>query len=184
MKIINLLPRHKQQELRYEDLFHSVFRACGVAVLILLAVLIAQIGEKFYLNYSAQNFVTETESIRKATNKSENTQLKETIKLSNAQMTDYKTLTDTVPNWAHVLADFASQVPPGVTINGFSASMETKKIMITGQSPTREAVIQMYTNINGDTANFKDIDYPLENVAKPTDVTFHYSFTVKDEALK
>lgn len=184
MKIINLLPRHKQEELRYEDLFHSVLTASGVALAILIAVLVFQIGARLYLNYSVRSLHAETESIRRSTNKTENNQLKDLIKLNNAQMKDYDVLTQATPNWAKVMMAFAATVPEGVTINSFDAKLETKKVIIMGQSPTREAVIQLYNNIKADTSNFKDIDYPLENVAKPIDVTFHYNFYIQESALK
>lgn len=184
MKIINLLPRHKQEELRYEQLFHSVSMAAGAAAAIMIAVLVCQIGVRLYLNYSARTLEAKTEAIRTSTDKTENNQLKEQIKLSNAQMNDYRTLAESIPNWSKVIMAFAATIPDGVSITSFTASLDTKKILINGQSPTREAVIQLYNNILADTKNFKDIDYPLENVAKPADVTFFYNFSVNEEALK
>jgi Tfp pilus assembly protein PilN len=99
-------------------------------------------------------------------------------------MNDFKNLAETTPAWSKVLLAFADQVPEGVQINSFSADLTTKKITISGFAPTREQVIQLYNNINDDKNRFKDINYPLENVSKPANINFHFTFYIKDELLK
>ena len=56
--------------------------------------------------------------------------------------------------------------------------------MISGYSPTRELVISLYNSILQDDQDFKNIDYPLENVAKAIDINFHFTFSIQDSLLK
>lgn len=182
-KIINLLPRPKQQELRYEALFRSVGIAAMLAAAVLLAGLVMQLGARVWLNHQKNVKEVQIEEIKRAIDKQENNEIKTKIRLINAQMNDFKTLADSTPEWSQVLLAFAHHVPNGVKINQFTADLATKKIVITGQSPTREMVIELYNNINQAKEEFKDINYPLENVAKPTDVTFHFTFYIQDQLI-
>jgi len=184
MKIINLLPKPKQLELHYEGLFHSVSVAAMLAVAILLVGLVIQLGVRVYLSNETRMAKANIEKIKLLIDKEENLKVKEKIRSLNVQMNDYKSLAESTPAWSQVLVAFASQVPQGVKINSLTADWTTKKIDIQGQSPTREQVIALYNNISQDSKNFRDIDYPLENVAQPTDVTFHFTFFVKDDLLK
>jgi Tfp pilus assembly protein PilN len=183
MKIINLLPKHKQEELRYESLFHSVLIASGIAVAILLLGLLVQLGLRFYLNHQTSAIQKDIEQIKQVTNKQENNEIRIKIRTINAQMNDFKSLSASTPTWSKVLLAFAARVPDTVKINSFVADAATKKVTIIGQSPTREQVIQLHNNISADKENFKDIDYPLENIAKATDVTFHFTFYIQDQLL-
>jgi Tfp pilus assembly protein PilN len=184
MKIINLLPKQKQQELHYEELFHSVLIAVVLTAAVLIAGLVTQIGARAYLSHQKNTQQSQIDQIKRSTNKQENNELKNKIRLVNIQMSDFKALADSTPSWSAVLLAFSSQVPEGVKINSFVADLETKKIIIIGQSPTREQVISLYNNISGDSKDFRDIDYPLENVAKPANVTFHFTFFIQDKLLQ
>ncbi len=183
MKKLNLLPSHKQSELYYEDLYHSVSVAAVLSAAILLLGILAQVGVWFYLDNKEKSVTADVETLKQQIDKTENAQLKQEIKLINNQMNDFESLAKLSPKWSAVLRAFSAQVPSGVKIGSFSAETKTGKIEISGYSPTRELVIELYNNINSDKENFRDIDYPLENVAKPTNVNFNYSFFIKEGIL-
>jgi translation elongation factor EF-4 len=61
---------------------------------------------------------------------------------------------------------------------------KTKKLEVRGFSPTRELVLEFYYNIKDDTDNFASINYPLENVSRPTDVSFLFTIELKESLLK
>lgn len=183
MKHINLLPKHKQTELYYEDLYHSTLMAVIIGVVVVLLGVVAQIFVMVYLNSKESSVSADVETLKQQTDKTENAELKRQIRSINNQMLDFEKLSANSPKWSKVIAAFAQQVPKGVKINSFIADSKTSKIEITGFSPTREAVIELYNNINSDKENFKDINYPLENVAKPTNVQFNFAFYIVDGVL-
>lgn len=183
MKRINLLPKPKQTELMYERLFHNVVVAVVLAVCILLSGVVVQLVVWGYLESSQKSLVSNIEQLKSQINKTENAELKQQIRLVNNQMKDFEQLAAKQPKWSEVLDAFASQIPNGVKINQFQADNTKLRVDITGFSPTRDAVIELYNNINSDKTHFRDIDYPLENVAKPTDVNFHFSFTIQEGVL-
>lgn len=183
MKRINLLPHHKQTELYYENLYHSVSVAAVLGVAILLLGIVVQVGVWMYLDSKEQSIIAEVETLKQQIDKTENSALKQEIRLINSQMQDFETLAKSSPKWSSVLRTFSSLVPEGVKISSFTADSKTNLIEVAGYSPTREMVIELYNNINADKEHFKDIDYPLENVAKPTNVQFTYSFYIQDGVL-
>lgn len=184
MRIINLLPKLKQQELRYRKLFFSLIIFTALAGVTVLLVFAGQAATRFYLQYEQRSIEVGIEQLKSVSNKEENAALKARIKLINNQITDFNNLTNAAPKWSKVLRVFAELAPEQVTIQRLTADVGTKQGQITGFSPTREQVISLYNNIAADKTNFTSIDYPLENVTKPFDVSFHFTFTVSDSLLK
>ncbi len=183
MKRINLLSKTKQTELFYEDLYRGVVTLAVLGVFVLLAGIAAQIAVWIYLDQKEVSVVAQVAAIQQQIDESENAQLKAEVRQINALMSDFETLAKQTPEWSKVLKAFTKLVPNGVRISGFQADATTGTIEITGYSPTRESVIELYNNINGDKENFKEINYPLENVSQPTDIIFNYTFTIQDGVL-
>ncbi len=183
MKRINLLPQHKQSDLYYEDLYHSVNTLVVLSVVILLLGIVAQVLVWIYLQRKEVSIVERVTEMQQQIDKSENAQVKLEIREVNTLMADFEGLSNSTPQWSRVLKSFARLVPNGVLISSFIADSKTGEIEISGYSPTREQVIELYNNINGDKANFKNINYPLENVSKPVDVQFNFTFFIQDGIL-
>lgn len=183
MKRINLLPQHKQSDLYYEDLYHSVNTLVVLSVVILLLGIVAQVLVWIYLQRKEVAIVERVTEMQQQIDKSENAQVKLEIREINTLMKDFEGLTNSTPQWSRVLKAFARLVPNGVLISSFVADSKTGEIEISGYGPTREQVIELYNNINGDKTNFKNINYPLENVSKPVDVQFNFTFFIQDGIL-
>lgn len=183
MKRINLLPQHKQTDLYYEDLYRSVTTLVILSVLILLLGIVAQIFVWIYLDRQEVAISAEVADLQQQIDKSENAQVKLEIREINTLMADFESLSKSTPKWSTVLKSFARLVPNGVLITTFVADSKTGEIEISGYSPTRDQVIELYNNINGDKEHFKNINYPLENVAKPVDVQFNFLFFIQDGVL-
>ncbi len=65
MRIINLLPKERQQDLRYEDIYHIAARAGLLAGISLVLVLVGQIGLHAYLTHETSSLAAQTESLKK-----------------------------------------------------------------------------------------------------------------------
>ena len=183
MKRVNLLPQHKQSELYYEDLYRSVTTWVILCSAILVIGILAQIAVWVYLEHKQQSIIEEVGQLQQQIDKSENAEVKQEIREINTLMTDFENLYSAAPQWSKVLKAFVRLVPAGVEISSFTADHKTGSIEISGYSPTREQVIELYNNINADKDHFKNINYPLENVAKPTDIQFNFEFFISDGVL-
>lgn len=183
MKIINLLPKIRQKELMYERLFSKSLKLVWLAVAGTFLVVGLQIGVKIYLQRQMADVQKEIESLKSQVSKSENDEIRQTIKKVNGYITDYKTLS-TSPKWSKVLDAFSKLPPPEVGIGSMQLDLAKRTVRIQGFAPTRESVIELYERIKADSENFENIDYPLENVAKPTDNSFHFTFTIKESLIQ
>ncbi len=183
MKLVNLLPKIKQKELIYEEAYHSMVVFIELGLVTLLLVLVAQFGGRFYISQIAHRYDQDIEDLKQVTDKQENAELKKQIQDINAIVGDYNQLATNTPGWSTVLKTFAAHVPDGVKLQTFIADREKLKIDISGISPTREQVIELHRNISGDTEHFEKIDYPLENISRPTNVPFHFTFFLKPHVL-
>jgi hypothetical protein len=83
-----------------------------------------------------------------------------------------------------LLQKFALVVPVGVQVQSFAVDSGRRQVSISGIAPTRDLVILLHDNIAKDSDHFSNVDYPLENVARPKDISFHYTFQVKEDVLK
>ncbi len=184
MKQINLLPKSKQQELTYETLFRGIVRFLEVAAVSFILVFLGQFAIWSYLRAEEVNLVGDIEQLKVITDKQDNAELKGEIREINAQITDFKNLLDGTPAWSKAIRQLVTHVPQDIRIANISANVEKKEVEIRGYSPTRESVIDFYNAVRQDTDNFTSINYPLENVAKPTDVSFSFTIILEDSLLK
>ena len=184
MKTINLLPKTRQQELKLEALLGSLKAAIWLSVAGFLAVILAQVAVQLYLQSEEHYITASVEQLQAQDRKQENAQLKKQITHINNIIDDYKTLSFEQPKWSKVIKAFSGLPPDGVVISSFTVNFDKKSVYITGTAPTRDLVIQLYNNILSDNKDFYNIDYPLENVAQPKNINFHFQFYIQDSLLK
>ncbi len=182
-KVINLLPREQQRELGLRSWYRALVRFYVLALTTFVLVALLFAGTWWYLRLAEQNLAHEAENLRTKSTTQETTDLKKQIKIINNQIEDYNTLTAALPRWSVLLRQFATLVPRGAQIQNFGVDSTKRQIIISGFASTREDAIQLHDNIAADNAHFTNIDYPLENIAKPKNVGFKYSFIVKPEVL-
>ncbi len=184
MKKINLLPKTKQREFRYELLYKSIRMFVIVSMSTFALVFVGQLITKLVLEHRLSTLGADIEQAKLSANKSENAKLKEQIKLLNAQIADFKTLSDRVPHWSKVLEAFVKLVPSGVKINTFAADIQRKRVDINGIAQARSDALDLHKNISAATNEFLDINYPFENLVKERYTNFRYTFTIKESLLK
>lgn len=183
-KIINLLPQPRQQEIRYQNILGAAIQAIIFSLMSFAVVFLAQFGAKLFLAQQARATASEIQQLTAQVNKEDNEKIKGEIKQINGTISDYLALSAQSPKWSKVLRAFAKLPPEDVRIVNFTVDSATKMVNIVGVSPSRESMIQLYNNIKADENEFYNVDYPLENVIKPENVNFHFSFYIKDQLLK
>ncbi len=184
MHIINLLPKTKQRELKYERVWHSFIAFFVLSMCSFGLVFGAQAAAKYYLQNEIVAVQQESEQLQQQVNQEDATGIRQQITVANNLINDYTNMGVNAPHWSKVIKAFAVLPPEGIRINSLQADATSKTVTIHGFSPTRELVIQLYNNILNDKDHFTKVDYPLENVAKATDVTFHFTFTIQDSLLR
>ncbi len=178
------MPKPKQQEIKYQRV------ALGIKTLVILSIMtfgvvfLVQTLIILYLNHELSSVRSNITRLSSEVNEDENGKVKEQIKSINNVLHDYRSLAGASSRWSKMLRALVPLVPETVNLKSLTVDAAKKSVTITGFSPTREGVIELHDNIEADKNNFMNINYPLENVAKPKDVTFHFTFWVKEELLK
>jgi type II secretory pathway pseudopilin PulG len=181
MKTINLLPKPRQRELRFDSVLHSLWVVITLSLISFVLVFLAQYGTNFYLQRQAQDIKAQVVALQDEVGKQQNTNVKNQVQTVNNLIEDYKNLAAASPKWSKVIKAFAPLPPSQLKITTFNVNSSDGLVRITGQSATRDPVIQLYNNILGDSKDFYDIDYPLENISQPTNVSFHFSFYIQKQ---
>ncbi len=184
MRLINLLPKPRQSEIRYEVVFKTLLKVFVVSLISFAAVFMVQLGTKFYLQAENGSMQAQIDELRNQVNKQDNAVIKKKIQALNGEIGDFNTLAGNAPKWSQVIEAFAPLPPAGVRIGSLNVDAPRKMITISGTSPTRELAILLHDIILADEEHFINIDYPLENILKAVDVSFHFTFNFKDTLIK
>ncbi len=182
MKIINLLPPSEAENLKQIRTFSWVrtFVIASVGVYILVVLLL--IGYRFYMASTLSGLDSQISAEKKIISQANNIVLQKQIDDTNHIIGDYNKLSDQNPNWSKILKGFANLVPQGIYIQGFTANADTGMVQVTGVAATRQEVLDLHASIAASPL-FRDIDLPLDNLQKPTNVSFHYTFYVTNGSL-
>lgn len=183
-KVINLLPKSRLKDLYQEMVFHRLLSAVWLSVFSFAAVIGVQVYAQFELQRRLTDYQGRLDQVKQQVNKKENSDLKAKIKGMNNLIADYKNMGDSIPKISKVLIAFSLLPPDNVSINSLVIDPNKKTVIVTGFSPTRDAVLDFYNAIKGDTKNFKNVDYPLQHIVRPTEVPFQFTFSINDELLK
>ena len=90
MKTINLLPKPRQQELRYETMLRGILVIAALSLVSFGLVFLAQFGVKLYLQVQADSQKKEIADLQALINRQENAQVKARVKAVNDLISDYK----------------------------------------------------------------------------------------------
>jgi Tfp pilus assembly protein PilN len=178
MRIINLLPLARQNELRYEEYARFVILT-GVFVLL---ALVAAYGVLLFGLTTVQSRISslkhEIEEKEERLQAFTQVEIRDRASELNHMLLVFERAEAVRILWSPILQEFASQVPTDVVISRFVVSQTTKQVSVSGLARTREDMLRFRENILSST-KFRDINFPLSNLSKPVDIPFRYTFYLK-----
>ncbi len=183
-KQINLLPKESQSELGLRAWYRALLRVYILGAASFLFLIILFFSVTWYFALAEKGLQAEAEQLRTSAATEDTAKIKREVKSINGYIEDYISLSAAAPKWSQLLREFTVLVPAGVQIQSFTVDNVKKVVTVQGFGLTRQDVLALYDAVVANADKFSNIDYPLENVSKPTDINFHYSFTVKDSLLQ
>jgi Tfp pilus assembly protein PilN len=183
MKIINLLPKDEQRQLKLDMVNHQlrVFWAIILSSIILFVAL--GFATQQYLRLSVKK-VDEQIAVNKA--KLESADIKElqqqVLKL-NQNIKEIKTVRGQQYKWSEVMLEIARVMPAEVQLNSLQIERATGKIIVLGKAEDRDTVIAVWSQIKK-SPMFYDVNFPLPNLEQPVDGNFTYTFFINLENIK
>jgi Tfp pilus assembly protein PilN len=180
---VNLLPKDEQREVVLERItakLKNLFAWILLSLLVLAGFLLAT---RIYLGSELSRVSEQVNMQRQVVSQAENRELKQQLDGLNTHLSNLVLLDEQQAVWSEVLIELARLTPVDTSIDTIQADRESFVIRLTGFSLNRDSVLQFRRNLLA-SEYFSDVDFPLSNLIKPTDVNFHYSFYVNENSLK
>lgn len=181
-KYVNLLPKEAQNEIKYERV-RSRFLNMSLWIVISLAVLIVlMLGARIYLKSESKRVNNLIIFQKEVVSQKENQALKKELAEFNIHLSNLIKFEKGHAYWSEVLIELARITPSDIAIDALTADREDKKMTVMGFAKTRDSVLQFRRNLL-DSDFFEDVNFPLSNLIRPTDVSFRYTFFVNQDEL-
>jgi Tfp pilus assembly protein PilN len=183
MKIINLLPKDEQRQLRLDIINHQlrVFWAIILASMLIFGAL--GIGTYQYLRLSVNNVDEEIALNRAKLETADIRDLQQQVLKLNQNIKEIKTIRGQQYKWSEVLLEIGQVMPSQVQLNSVEIERGTGKVVILGRAEDRDMVIETWSRLKK-SEMFTDVNFPLPNLEQPVNGNFTYTFFIDLEKIK
>ncbi|MDP2933283.1 MAG: PilN domain-containing protein, partial [bacterium] len=178
-RYINLLSSSDQKDIRLEKVNAALLNSYFWLGLSLLALIALLCGGRFFLKFEISQMQDKIALQQQAVSTEQNQKLKKQLNDFNARLRNLVNLDEHQALWSEAVINFARLVPKDVAIDSFIADRQTGRIKIAGQAKTRESVLQLRNNLLG-SEYFRDVNFPLSNLTRATNVNFRYNFFINE----
>jgi hypothetical protein len=182
MQTINLLPESEQKELRMQVIAEQV---SSFWIWTLLSFVIFG-AFSYFGQFTLKDQITQTErtiNVRSAVlNSGENEKYKNEVETLNNNIKSFKALNKEHYQWSRVLEEIALILPSDVTLDSLILQRDTGKIDIVATAGERDSILSFWANVIK-FPYFANINFPLSNLEKSTDVPFMFTFYLKPGKL-
>jgi len=173
---INLLPPQQIKRIKmmiaYQNAISSglILFSMFLLVIVALASFLTLLNFKYFIFERGINEeqakVVQTESIKT---------IQKRVKELNDDLSLIKKIQDTKSDLYGILDKVNEELFGGVKIYTLEIDKESKLISVTGNSLLRENLVAI-RNIIKSNPHYKEIDFPLSNLANPRNINFRFSF--------
>jgi hypothetical protein len=174
---INLLPPQQIKRVKMMIAYQNVISSGLIVFLMFLLVIIIMASFLIFLNFKYSLFernineeeakIVQTESIKT---------MQKGIKEINDDLSEIKKIQDAKSDLYGILDRINEELFRGVEIYALEIDNKSKTINVTGHSSYRENLVEI-RDILKDDSRYKNVDFPLSNLANPRDINFRFSFT-------
>lgn len=183
MKQINLLPKSERQELKLQ-LFSEQFISFWIWVMISLVFLVGlTYSAKIYLSGQVASAESQINLEKQVLKTSDNEMLKQKVDELNNQINLIKSMDGQHYYWSKALVEVGNLLPTDISLDSLSMDRTTGKVDIKGTAADRESVLKFWANIHKSEI-FRNVNFPLENLNRPKDDPFVFSFFIVPDKLK
>lgn len=183
MRLINLLPKEEQKEIRLELLTASVknFWIWIIASLIILFAL--AFAANVFLKQSAQGIEAEIQSKQELLKSADTRKLEGEVGELNNAIKTIEVLGQNHYYWSNALIELGNIIPTDVTVDLLTLNRASGKVDMAGIAKDRESVLKFWASIYK-SKHFHKINFPLANLEKARDDPFTFTFYIKPEVIK
>lgn len=178
---LNLLPPEDKKRIGYQRLvrFFTYINA-GIVILLVIGntLLLPTYFFLFFQNrgtqelLAAQQQTTQTEQAR---------EIEKRIQQTNATLNRLQTThTFGEDSLMSSITDIITEAPSGITLAFLSFEKETSRVLLRGHALTRNDLLEFISAIR-EHPSFYDIESPVENILRDKNISFAFSFSIRNE---
>jgi len=172
---INLLPPAEKKQLELASFVRLAISFgvwISVSLIVFVLLLVSTYGSLAIL-LKDQNRLIE---IRRADHKTQRlVEMEEAIKKVNNQLVDIVLKQKELIVWTPALEELSKITPSGIYLNNFIYQSSLNRINITGLANNRDTLLFFQKQLE-DSLYFIEIEAPLSNLIKQTNINFSFSF--------
>jgi Tfp pilus assembly protein PilN len=183
MKLINLLPKSENRELKLTLLGQQLINFWIYVSLSLVVFFVLALAVNVFLRSEITKNNHEIESKKQELASSNTQQLEARVQALNNQIRAIDSLQENHYNWSQVMLELSRVTPEDVRLNLVNFERSTGKVEVTGNGATRDAVIEFWANVKK-SKYFRNINFPFSNLEKDKNAQFEYSFYVNFDSIK
>ena len=183
MKLINLLPKDEQKELKLELIASQVASFWVFAVLSLVALFTLSFTAEILLKQTIENKNEEIAGQKRSLEAADIKEVEQQVVALNDQIKAIRNLQQQHYYWSKALVEIGNLTPQNLHFSILSFDRSSGKVEVTGTAGSRASVIEFWANIKRSNL-FKNIDFPLANMEKATDGGFSYTFYINEPEIK
>lgn len=183
MKIINLLPKEEQHQLKL-DILNQQLKVFWIAVaLSLVTFAIIGLAVQQYLSFSLKNVEQKVAQSQASLETSDIRALQEQVIQLNQNVSEIQNVRGQQYQWSVLMREIALIAPADIQLNTLELDRATGQVVLAGQARDRDTVIELWSRLKKNEM-FYDVNFPLPNLEQPVNANFTYTFYVNLDQLK
>jgi len=173
---INLLPPQQKKRLELKALYQNIISSGFILFLLILFLIVFLAGFLIFLNFRyrvIENRITVEQSkiIQTQTVK----EMEKKLKDLNRELEELGEIETGRSNLYSILDNISSNLLLGVRVYTLEVNRSSEMVTISGFSPSRENLLAIKKILETD-SHYKNVDFPLSNLANPQNINFRFSF--------
>lgn len=169
---INILPEESKKRIKTENIFNSLRKMLLFLTLIVLFVSTILLLARVALKYQAdiyKNFPVAYESSP--------TTDSGTKEIEN-KVIQVKKIQEGFVDWYGTISDLTEVLNKNIKLESFSIDRDSATLSIVGVAKTREAFLQLKTDLEN-SGRYFNIDFPVKNLLEKEDIKFDLKVNIK-----
>jgi len=170
---LNLLPPERKEAYHWRSLRKTAIFNSIIILSLLVYFCLPFIVINVYLYAKAKDLDQDIYSYEQKEKIKEINSIEKSARSINNTLVSIAKLSEDQVYWTNALEDVVNKIPSGIQIFSLEITPEGNFSLI-GKAQTRDEILELEKNLK-QSSNFKDIQFPFENLKKKTDVDFKFT---------
>lgn len=176
----NLLPPEVRKQNELYQFSSGLLLFGGWVAMLLAALVLVLVMARIFFARQLSSVTAQVASKTKVLETLRAGELTSEVESVNLNLANFKILQSQHRVFAEALLELARVLPADVTVDAVAVTRGGGKIEIRGRAGSRDSVLTLRQNIL-QSALFKGVNFPLQNLERPRDVSWKYRFYLSSE---